>query len=76
MCASHLEFIFLNDATGLQVLTDFMENGQHGDVGLASTGWSTDEEVLIGVVGRLEHYGLNPVQALHALEHQLPNLWK
>lgn len=76
LSASDLEFIFLNDATRLQVLADFMKDCQHGDVGLPSTSWSTDQKVLVGVVGCLKHYRLNPVQALHPLENQLPDLCK
>lgn len=51
-----------------------MEDGQHGDVGLSSAGRSTDQEVLVGVVGRLKHDGLDPVQALQPFEDQLTDL--
>lgn len=73
---SHLELVLLYDATGLQVLPYFMKDSQHGDVSLASTGRSTNEEVFVGVVGRLKHDGLDPVQALQAFEHQLSDLHK
>lgn len=58
------------------MLANLMEDGQHGDVGLAGAGWSTDEKVFVGVVGRLKHQGLDPVQTLHALKNQLPDLSK
>lgn len=72
--ASHLELVLPDEATGLQVLPYLMEDGQHGDVGLAGTSGSADEQVLVGVVGRLEHDGLDPVQPLHPFEHQLSDL--
>ncbi len=72
----YLEFIFLDDAARLQMLADLVQNSQHGDVGLASAGRSTDKKVFICVVGCLEHHGLDPVQTLHPLEHQLPDLHK
>ncbi|MEQ2202009.1 hypothetical protein XENOCAPTIV_022250, partial [Xenoophorus captivus] len=71
---SDLEFILFDDATRLQVLTDLMQDCQHGDVGLASARWSADQKVFIGFVGRLKHYRLDPVQTLHSLEHQLSDL--
>lgn len=74
MSASDLEFILLDDAAGLQMLADLVKDGQHGDVGLAGASWSADEKVFVGAVGRLEHQGLDPVQTLHPLEHQLPDL--
>ena len=74
MSASDLEFVLLDDAPGLQVLVDLVEHGQHGDVGLAGASRSADEQVLVGVVGRLKHDGLDPVQTLHPLEHQLADL--
>lgn len=71
-----LEFILLDDTARLQVLTDLVKNSQHGDVGLASTSWSADQKVFIGVIGGLKHHGLDPVQTLHTLEHKLSNLSK
>lgn len=71
---SHLELVFFDDATWLQVLPDLMQDSQHGDVGLSSASRCTDEKVLVSVVGRLKNNGLDPVQPLHAFEHQLPNL--
>lgn len=56
------------------MLADLVKDGQHGDVGLAGASWSADEKVFVGAVGRLEHQGLDPVQTLHPLEHQLPDL--
>lgn len=73
-CVSDLEFVFLYHTTWLQVLADLMKDSQHGDVGLAGASWSTDQKVFIGVVGRLKHHGLDPVQTLHSLKHQLPDL--
>lgn len=72
--ASNLELVLPDEASRLQVLAYFMKDGQHGDVGLASTSGSTDEEVFVGVVGRLKYDGLDPVQALHTFEDQLSNL--
>lgn len=65
----NLKLVLLDDATRLQVLTDLVKDSQHGNVGLASTRWSADEKVFIGVIGRLKYHGLDPVQTLHALEH-------
>lgn len=76
MCVSNLEFILLDDAARLQMLVDLMKDGQHSDVGLAGASWSADEKVFVGVVGCLKHHGLDPVQTLHPLEHQLPDLSK
>jgi len=70
----NLELVPLDDPARLHVLSDLAQHGQHGDVGLAGAGRSTDEQVLVGVVGRLEHDGLDAVQTLHPLEHQLPDL--
>ena len=64
----------LADAPRVQVLPYLMQHGQHGDVGLPSPSRSTDQQVLIGVVGRLKHNGLDPVQTSHAFEHQLGDL--
>lgn len=72
--AAYLELVLLDDAAGLQVLAYFMKDSQHGDVGLASTSGSTNKEVFVGVIGRLKHDGLDPVQALHTFEDQLSNL--
>lgn len=71
---SHLELVLFDDATWLQVLPDLMEDSQHGDVCLSSASRRTDEKVLVSVVGRLKNNGLDPVQSLHAFEHQLPDL--
>ena len=71
---SDLEFILLDDTAGLQVLTDLVKDGQHGDVSLAGASRGADQKVFIGVVGCLKHHGLNPVQTLHPFEHQLPDL--
>jgi len=73
--ASDLEFILLDDAA-LNVLVDLVEDGQHGDVGLAGAGRGADEKVFVGVVGRLVDQGLDPVQTRHPLEHQLGDLGK
>ena len=70
----NLERVLLEDAAGLHVLPDLVEDAEHGDVGLAGTGGRADQQVLVGVVGRLEHDGLDAVQTLHPLEHQLPDL--
>lgn len=56
------------------MLADFMEDSQHGNVGFSRASWSTDEKVFVGVIGCLEHYGLDPVQSLHPFEYQLPDL--
>ena len=74
VCVTYLELVLLDDPPGLQVLVDHMKHGQHGDVGLAGAGGSADQEVLVGVVGRLKHQRLDPVQTLHALKHQLCDL--
>ena len=76
MCVSllDLEFVLLDDAAWLQVLADLVKNSQHGDVGLAGASWSADQKVFVGVIGRLKDNGLDPVQTLHPLEHQLPDL--
>lgn len=71
---SDLELVLFDDATRLQVLADLVEDRQHGDVGLPRAGGSADEKVLVGVVGRLKHNGLDPVESLHAFEHQLADL--
>lgn len=71
---AHLELVLLDDAAGLQVLPYLMEDGQHGDVGLPGAGGSADEQVFVGVVGRLEDDGLDPVEPLHPSEHQLCDL--
>lgn len=71
---SHLELVLFDDATWLQVLPDLVEDSQHGNVGLSSASRRTDEKVLVSVVGCLKNDGLDPVQSLHAFEHQLSNL--
>lgn len=73
---SDLEIVLLDDASWLQMVADLVQDRQHGDVGLTSAGRSTDEEVFIGVVGRLKHKRLDSVQTLHPLKHQLSNLNK
>lgn len=73
MCV-YLKLVLADDSPRLQVLTDLVEDGEHGDVGFASTGGCADEQVFIGVVSCLEHYRLDSVQPFHALEHQLANL--
>lgn len=73
MCV-YLKLILAYDSPGLQVLADLVQDGEHGYVGFAGTGGRADEQVFIGVVSCLEHYRLDSVQLLHALEHQLANL--
>ncbi len=70
----YLKLILADDSPRLQVLAYLVYDGEHGDVGFAGTGGGTDEQVFIGIVSSLEHYRLNSVQLLHALEHQLANL--
>lgn len=74
MSVSDLEFILFDDATRLQVLADLVEDGQHGDVGLAGASWGADEKVFVRVVGGLKNQRLDPVQTLHPFEHQLSDL--
>lgn len=72
--ATHLELVLPDDPSGLQVLPDLVQDGQHGDVGLPGSSGGADEQVLVGVVGRLEDDGLDPVQTLHPSEDQLSHL--
>lgn len=58
------------------MLPDLVQNGEHGDVGLACTRGSTNKHVLISVICRLKYDGLDPVQSFHIFKHQLPNLEK
>lgn len=57
----YLKLVLADDSPRLQVLTDLVEDGEHGDVGFASTGGCADEQVFIGVVSCLEHYRLDSV---------------
>ena len=53
-----------------------MDNGEQSDVGFASTGRGTDQEVLVGVESSLEEAALHPVKVLKILECLLCPLWK
>lgn len=48
-----------------------MQDGQHGDIGLASTSGSTQQHVVHAFEGHVSHPALYPVQGLHALEGRL-----
>lgn len=58
------------------MLADLMEDSKHGNVSLAGASRSTYKKIFIGVVGRLIHQGLYPVQTLHPFEHKLADLGK
>ncbi len=61
----HLELVLaLEDVAGADELLDLVDDGQHGDVGLAGAGGCADEQVLVGAVGRLEHHRLDAIQRL------------
>ena len=70
---SHLECILLDDSL-LNVLLQFMQDSQHGDVGLPGSSWCTNQKVLVAVVGRLKDHRLDAVQIARSLEGNLTNL--
>ena len=69
----HLELVPLDDAL-FDVLLDFPDDRQHGDVCFSGTGWSRDQQVLVGVVRRVEHDRLDAVQLFHSFESDLIDL--
>lgn len=58
------------------MLSDLMQHRQHGDVGFACTSRGADQQVLIGVIRRLKHDGLDAIKGLHPLKDQLADLNK
>ena len=51
-----------------------MQDGQHSDVGFSSSSGRTDQQVLIGIVCRIEHHRLDTVQLFCAFESKPGNL--
>ena len=51
-----------------------MQDGQHSDVGFSSSSGRTDQQVLVGIVCRIEHHRLDTVQLFRAFESKPGNL--
>lgn len=72
---AYLKIILFND-TLLNILANYMQDSQHGNVRFAGSSRCTDEHVFICVISRFKNYGLDTVQSFQALEDQLSNLMK
>ena len=71
--STDLELIFLDDSL-LNVLFNFSDYGQHGDVCFACTSGCRNQQVLIGVVSSIKNYGLDTIQMFHSFKSNLANL--
>lgn len=71
--STHFKLVLLNDAL-FNMLPNLMDDSKHGNVGLSSTRWGTDEKVLIAVVSHWVHHRLDSVQSGAAPKCHLTNL--
>ena len=46
----------------------FSQHSEHGNVGLPCTSGSTNQEVLVSVVGLVVHYGLDQIEGFRPLK--------
>ena len=51
-----------------------VEDGQHGNVGFPGSRRGTDQQVLVCLVGRIIHHGLDTIQGFGILKGKLCNL--
>ena len=70
---TNLELVRLDDAL-VDMLLDLVYHRQHRYVRLSRAGRSAHEQVLVTLVGSVEHDRLDTVERLHALERDLTDL--
>ena len=67
----HLEFVGTNRSVIIDVFADLAEDGQHGHIGLTSTGGSAKQYVFVRVQANLGQLALNAIESFEALESAL-----